>query len=420
MSVSSRSRFARTALSASFAAPLVLALAAAPAFATTDGGPLTAGSNDFIMSIRANLTLDNGQVGVVNAGDVVTYTAVITPDGNADLTQATGNLVVGKDSTTVQMSTSGPTVATLSHTVTRDELRTSSTSTYTYAGATSASFTVNPGECEEGAPCTPVTHSVDVPAMNSAWYLPMKAPATCGSSTAPLSLGAQPKLSIRSKYTPIALAYPAYVPAKDYRNPHTSSASPASYATVKWNVMSGGRRVDSLRLDGSSDGHWYNTTGRAPTIRDNVSAGRLTYTPANARATIVADEYWYYDTSGNFKAASEKKTCSYTHQNTASVDVRFGSQAMMSTKRVGSRLTVTLKSNRYSPFYHKFVGYGGARASLQQKSSNGSWVTIATRKVHNSGRAYSFKLYRPKKKIYRVSIATTSQVWGTVSAATIR
>lgn len=105
-------------------------------------------------------------------------------------------------------------------------------------------------------------------------------------------------------------------------------------------------------------------------------------------------------------------------QNSPITDVRVSSGAAIYTSRSGSYVTIKTSSSRYAYSVSEWVRWGNIRGTIQYYGSAG-WTSLKYAYQDANG-YYTYRFYAPRGRSYRVVLASTSSIWGSVSASSYR
>jgi hypothetical protein len=146
-----------------------------------------------------------------------------------------------------------------------------------------------------------------------------------------------------------------------------------------------------------------------------------------------ADQFFYFDgnttdywdvydfqTLGSFKTRdSFAYDRSYDELPVTEVTtkVKLGTRAAISSKRSGSRVTLSVSASGYNVDADKFVAWSHPSAKLQYKSGS-TWKYLKTVKL--SGGKGSYTYTQSSKRTYRLVLEETSRNWSATSSTTTR
>lgn len=199
---------------------------------------------------------------------------------------------------------------------------------------------------------------------------PAQAAGTC-------SLVVPSKVRIASPYQAVTARL-----SSDCSVSNTAYASWEAYhPTQGWN--------DILVFDGQSSDIWG--------VYDwGVTPSRYTWRPS------LAQDYDYNDVA----------------QNQPTTDVRLGSGAAITTTRSGNYVTVKTSSSRYAYSLSKWVRWGGVRGLIQYYGPSG-WTNLKYAYQDANG-YFTYRLYAPKARSYRVVFPDADSIWGSISKSSYR
>lgn len=127
------------------------------------------------------------------------------------------------------------------------------------------------------------------------------------------------------------------------------------------------------------------------------------------------DFYGAYDTFGRYTIEPDfayDSDYDDVSQPSVVMDVRVVSRLGLTTKRVGSKVTLTVAAQRYLPTVDGYRAWAGGTITLQYKSCTScSWVTLSTRKAGSTGKVTQ-TFTQSKARYYRALSSTTAATWG--------